>query len=100
MQLNRWRAVATSPGQMHAQAHAANRRARRNAPSNIKGKHPAANVALAGSAGEKVITSSITEVGANVLVQRVVFAGVNIDSCCACYRRTHGDKRGSDHARD
>jgi hypothetical protein len=68
---------------MHAQAHAANRRARRNAARNVKGKHPAANVALAGLACDKVKTGAIAEVGVDVFVQRIVFAGVKIDRCRA-----------------
>ena len=64
---------------MHAQPHADNRRARRNAPGNIEGKHRPANVALARSAGEKMIARAIAKVDINVLVQRVVFAGVKSD---------------------
>ena len=79
MQLNRSRAVRTSPRQMHAQAHAGNRRARWNAAGNVKDEHRPANVALAVFACEKVKTGAIAKVGVNVLVQRVIFAGVKID---------------------
>jgi hypothetical protein len=67
---------------MHAQAHAANRRARRNATSNVKDKHRPANVALTRHAREKVKTGAITAVAisGNVLIERIVFARVNIDS--------------------
>ena len=64
---------------MHAQAHAGNRRARRNAPGNVEGKHCPANVALARSAGEKVIARAIAKVDINVPVQRVVLARVKSD---------------------
>ena len=82
MQLNRSGAVPSSPGQMHAQAHAGNRRARRNAASNVKGKHPPAHVALSRLAREKMQTRAITAVAisGNVLIERIVFARVNIDS--------------------
>ena len=65
---------------MHAQAHAANRRARWNAASNVEDKHRPANVTLAVFACEKVKTGAIAKVLVDVLVQRIVFARVNIDS--------------------
>ena len=67
---------------MHAQAHAGNRRARWNAAGNVKDEHRPANVTLARLACEKVKTGAITAVAisGNVLIERVVFARVNIDS--------------------
>ncbi len=66
---------------MHAQGHACNRRARRDA-SDVEGKHSAADPTHGCLASEKMITNTITEVAIshNVLVESIVFAGVDIDN--------------------
>jgi hypothetical protein len=67
---------------MHAQGHACNRRARRNARRDVEGKHSAADPTHGCLASEKIITNTVADVAIsrNVLIERIVFAGVDIDS--------------------
>jgi hypothetical protein len=67
---------------MHAQAHADDRRACRNASGDVEGKHAPADFSLACLTGEEESTYAIAAitVHGNELVESIVFAGVDIDS--------------------
>lgn len=73
-------------GHMHTQRYACDRRAWRNASSDVESEHASADETQGRLAGEKVITDTIAEVAIckNVLVERVILTGINADNRRAC----------------
>src|SRR6185369_15817114 len=82
VQLDASSSIVKSSGHIHAQAHAGNRRARRNASGDVKGKPASADFSLVCLACEQASTHAIAAIAVhgNELVESIVFAGVDIDS--------------------
>ena len=80
VQLDRYR-TSGRHRQIHAQAYGCDRRARRNASSNIEREHAAPEFTHAVLTGEEVKTSAVAVVALSriVLVESVVLAGRNAD---------------------
>ncbi len=98
MQLHDSRGIQIRPGHVHSQARASDRRARRNAPRDVEGKHASPNVnGVCCLAGEKVITDGIAAIAVNglVLVESIIFAGVESDGGRAlCIGRDPAQRAG------
>jgi hypothetical protein len=77
-------------GHINAETYACNRRAGRNIPRDVEGDYTSADQIRGSGAGEKVKTGAIAKVTVcrNVLVERVIFAGINTDHCRVSQTRT------------
>jgi hypothetical protein len=85
-------------GHIHAETYACNRRAGRNIPRDVEGDYTSADQIRNSGAGEKVKTGAIANVTVcrNVLVESVIFAGINADHCCVSQPGTDTGKRERD----